>query len=68
MTAVLLLPVTEAVNCCVCPCDRDAVAGLTETATGGISVMVALAELVASAALVAVTVTVCCEAIAAGAE
>src|SRR5215471_18256357 len=66
-TALLLLPVTVAVNCCVCPCDSVADAGLTDTPTGGMSVIVALADLVGSAALVAVTITACCDPIDAGA-
>src|SRR5438067_13395218 len=60
VTAVLPVLVTEAVNCCDCPPPNEAVPGVTETATAGVSVMVALADLVASAALVAVMVTVCC--------
>jgi len=41
--------------------------GVTETATGGMRVIVPLADLVVSATLVAVTVTVCWVAIVAGA-
>src|SRR5450759_3428326 len=59
VTAVLLLPVTLAVYCCVWPALNVALAGLTETLTGGTSVMLALALLVVSAALVAFTVTLC---------
>src|SRR6516165_3617001 len=69
VTAVLLLPVTVAVNCCVCPCDRDAVAGLTATETlpGGRSVTTELAVLVGSSTLMIVTVTVCWVVITSGA-
>ena len=43
------------------------VPGVTVTASGGYSVTVAVADLVASATLVARTVTVCCVAMLAGA-
>jgi hypothetical protein len=69
-TAVLLDPVTVALSVVDCPPVRDAEAGDTETDTdgaGGTSEIVALALLDASAALVAFTVTVCAEAIVAGA-
>jgi hypothetical protein len=56
LTPVLLLPVTVAVNCCVCEANSAGVAGLTVTATGA-KVTVAVAHLLLSAALVAVTVT-----------
>ena len=48
VTALLVVPVTAAVNCCVCEALSVAVDGLTTTATagGGFSVMVALALLV----------------------
>ena len=57
-TAVLLLPVTVAVNCCVPPVDKDAEPGLMEMATTGAALTVTLADadLLVSAALVAVTV------------
>ena len=58
VTAVLLLPVTVAVNCWLCEALSVALAGLTDTLTGGCRLTVALALLVASATLVAVTVTV----------
>ena len=54
---VLLVPVTDAVNCWVCEADRLTEAGLMVTATGGIRVTIALADLVESATLVAVIVT-----------
>jgi hypothetical protein len=57
VTAVLLLPVTVAVNCC-CPFpERLCDVGLTETTTG-VRVTVALADFVVSATLVAVIVIV----------
>jgi hypothetical protein len=43
------------------------VAGVTEMATGGFNVIIAIPVLVVSAWLVAVTVTACCDAIVAGA-
>jgi hypothetical protein len=58
VTAVLLEPVTVALNCCVPPVLSDADVGETPTAitTGAVTVTVADADLVVSAALVAVTV------------
>ena len=58
VTAVLLLPLTLAVNCCVPPVVSDADPGVMETATTGaaLTVTVADADFVVSAALVAVTV------------
>lgn len=60
VTAVLLEPVTVAVNCCVPPVASEAEPGLTETATvwGAVTVTVAEADWVESATLVAVTVYV----------
>jgi len=58
------------VNVTDCPPVSEALDGVTEmaaTGAGGTSDIVALAVLVGSAALVAVTVTVCAEAIVAGA-
>jgi hypothetical protein len=65
-TAALLDPVIVAVTVADCPPVSEAVVGDTEIATG-VSVMVALALLDASAALVAFTVTVCAEPMTAGA-
>jgi hypothetical protein len=65
-TAVLPVPVTEALNVAEAPAPSDAETGPIVTATG-ISNTVALAVLVVSAALVAVTVTVWCLATIAGA-
>jgi hypothetical protein len=58
VTEVFVLPVTVAVNCCVAPVIMDAEVGEIATAIGGgaeETVTVADADLVASAALVAVT-------------
>jgi hypothetical protein len=59
VTAVLLLPVTVAVNCWVALVESDAEPGESDTATattGALTVTVADADLVESAALVAFTV------------
>ena len=66
VTPVLDEPVTVAVNCWAWEVVRDLVNGVRETATG-VSAMLALADLVGSAALVALTVTVCALVIEAGA-
>jgi len=58
VTAEFAVPVTVAVNCCCVPVVTLTVAGDTETATGGITVTVALPDFVWSACEVAVTVTV----------
>lgn len=54
------VPSTVALNCCVAPMRMEGVAGDTETefTTGAATVMVAVADLVVSATLVAVTVAV----------
>jgi hypothetical protein len=57
LTAVLLLPVTVAVNCCVAPVMSAAVVGEMDTETA-VTVTVAAADLVVSATLVALTVKV----------
>jgi len=57
VTAVLLLPLTAAVNCCVLLVRIDAEVGEMVTATtGALTVTLADADLVVSATLVAVTV------------
>jgi hypothetical protein len=59
VTAVLVAPVTVAVNCWVPPVCTDAEVGLTLTTTGGggaVTVTLADADFVLSATLVAVTV------------
>ena len=61
VTAVLLLPVTVAVNCRVAPVCIEAEVGLIPTATpvgGAVTVTVAGADLLGSATLVARTVNV----------
>jgi hypothetical protein len=66
VTAVLPVPVTEALKLADADAPSDTVAGPMVTATG-VRDTVAVAVLVVSAALVAVTVTVCWLAIFAGA-
>ena len=66
VTALLLDPLTEALNVAEPPTPRFTEPGPTVTTTG-ISDTVALASLLESAALVAITVTVCWLAIEAGA-
>jgi hypothetical protein len=69
-TPRLLEPVTVAANVADCPPVSDAVVGVTEMATtgaGGTRDMAALAVLVGSATLEASAVTVCAEAMLAGA-
>ena len=58
VTAVLLLPVTVGVNVAVWEAVRVEVVGFRDTATVGDRVMLAVAVLVESAELVAVTVMV----------
>ena len=65
--AVLLVPLTVAVIVWLCDGNKDTEEGVTEIVTGGTRVTVALADLVGSATLAAVTVTVCPVAIVAGA-
>ena len=65
-TPVLLDPLTVAISVADCPPVSDAVAGDTVMETGT-RVILALTVLVGSAALAAVTVTVCAEAMLAGA-
>jgi hypothetical protein len=54
------VPCTVAVNCCVAPVKTEGAAGIMETelTTGAATVMVAVADLVVSATLVAVIVAV----------
>ena len=66
MTLLLLDPVILAVSVVDCPPESDAAEGET-VMPSGVNDIVALALLVASAALVAFTVTVCAEAMVAGA-
>ena len=58
VTAVLALPVTAAANCWVWEAVSKTLPGVTETATVGERETAAVADLVESAALMAVTVTV----------
>jgi hypothetical protein len=66
VTPVLAVPVTVAVNCWDCEIVSEAVEGASVTVTG-VRLMVALADLVGSAVLVAFTVTFRALAIEAGA-
>ena len=68
VTAVLEVLLTVAVNCWVCPPVEMATGdGDTDTVTGGDRLMVADPVAAALATLVAVTVTVCADAMEAGA-
>jgi hypothetical protein len=58
VTPVLLVPVTVAVKVRFCNGCKDTEDGVSETVTGGSKVTVAVANLVGSATLVAVTATV----------
>ena len=58
VTAVLEVPVTVAVNCCVPPGPKLIVEGERETDTGGLRVTLAVLDFVGFATLVAVTVAV----------
>ena len=59
VTALLVVPFTVAVNCCVAPRITVGVAGVTLTVTtGAVMVMVAVSDLVASSRDVAFTLTV----------
>src|ERR1019366_8217224 len=66
VTAVLLVPLTVAVNVWFCDGSKDTEDGVSKTVTGGVSVTVAGADLVGSATLVALTVMVWGLAIEAG--
>ena len=66
-TLVLVVPVTDAVNCWDCPPESEIVDGESVTPTAGTSEMTALALLVGSATLVAVNITVGLVVIEAGA-
>jgi hypothetical protein len=65
LTAVFVVPVTLALNCCVAPTCKLDVVGETDTATavaGGLTVTLAFALFVVSATLRAVTVNAVLEA------
>ena len=66
VTAVLELPVIVAVNCWVCEIVSEAAGGVSEIVTG-MRLIMALADWVESASLVAVTVTFWALAMEAGA-
>ena len=57
ITAVFDVPTTEAFNCCVAPVAIDALIGVTVTTTTGMMITSAEAVLLASAMLVATTLT-----------
>ena len=61
------MPSTVAVNWRVCEAVSEMAAGATETVDGGLRLTLALAHLVGSAVLVAVTVTLCMLVMEAGA-
>jgi hypothetical protein len=67
VTPVFDDPTTVALNCCVCEAPSETLAGVSDTVTAGTSVIPALADFVGSAALTAVTVTVCALEMEAGA-
>ena len=67
VTARLLEPVTVALNCWVCDARNVALVGLTATLTVGCRLTTAIAVLLESAALVAMTLTFCDDEIEAGA-
>ena len=68
LTPVLVVPLTEATNCADWPPLNDTLVGDSETViAGGTREMVAVADLVPSAALTAVTVTVWADVMVAGA-
>ena len=67
VTLVFNDPLTVAANWLVWETVSDAVVGVSETLTGGAKAMIALADFVGSAALVALMVTVCALEIEAGA-
>jgi hypothetical protein len=59
VAVVLVVPVNAALNCWLCDANKWAVAGISETATTGLTETMVLAELLGSATLVAVTAIVC---------
>lgn len=66
-TAVLVVPATVAVNCCVCDADKLELNGVIPKLTVGTRVTVAVADFNGSATLLANTVMVCGMVIKAGA-
>ena len=67
VTAVLELPETLALNCCVPLAPKLKAPGVMVTETAGVRVTTAVADFVGSAVEVALTVTVCEDVIDAGA-
>ena len=67
VTAVLAVPVTEALNCCPAFTDNESGVGETDTATIGPTAMTAVANFVGSAFAAAFTVTFRVDATLAGA-
>ena len=59
VTPALAVPATVAVNCWVREAVSEVVEGVSEIVTGGLRLTLALADLLESAVLVAVTVTFC---------
>ena len=53
------VPLIAWVNCCFCDASKLTVLGVNEIVISGVSVIVAVAVLVTSAALIAVTVITC---------
>jgi hypothetical protein len=68
VAAVLDVPVTEAENCCVAPVASEALLGLTVTTIPEATVTTAVADLLESATLVAITLTPAGEGATNGAE
>ena len=68
VTAVLEVPVTAALNCCVPLAESVTAPGVMLTEIGGVSVTTAVADLVLSVFDVAFTNTVCAEVTDDGAE
>jgi len=67
VTPVLAAPTTDAFNCCVAPVASEELAGVTETTTTGTMVTSAHADLLGSAMLVAITLTLAGEGATSGA-
>jgi hypothetical protein len=58
VTAAFIVPVTAAVNCCDCEAANETAEGVIVMLTAGVSETLAVADLVGSAALMALTTTV----------
>ena len=68
VVAVLDVPVTEAENCCVAPVATEPLLGLTVTTIPEATVTTATADLLGSATLVAITLTLAGDGATNGAE